>query len=141
MKSMRIFSYSLLSISLILLLFSSCSTSEKKVVEQKLEVNGGTLYFTENVDSAQAIQLADFLAKDNLYFDGTQRTVKLDKKGDTFLFMAKLDDKAAADSNYIVPYKAMGKIISQQVLTYQPVEVHLCNEKFETVRRIPFTMR
>ena len=53
----------------------------------KLEFNGGELYYTKNVNEAEARKLGEYLVNEK-FFDGAKKTIQLDKSGDTYLFRA-----------------------------------------------------
>lgn len=103
-----------------------------------MEFNNGELYYTSHVEQQDAYELGKFLEKDNFYFDGRPKSVQLDKKVDTYIFRAVVLQGVDKDTSNIMPFKALGIMLSKEVFNGAPVDMEMCNEKFKTLRRIPF---
>ncbi|MGZ5244405.1 MAG: hypothetical protein ACXWW0_10925, partial [Bacteroidia bacterium] len=114
-------------------LIVSCSDYGKK-----LQFNNGELYYTSKINEQEALELGNFLAKDNLYFDGRPKSVQLDKKDDTYIFRAVVLKDAEKDTSNISPFIDLGIILSKEVFDNAPVDMEMCDEKFNTLRSIPF---
>jgi preprotein translocase subunit SecF len=100
---------------------------------EKLEFNGGELYHTENVTEAEAKKLGEYLVKEQ-FFDGKEKTVQLDKQGGTYQFkMVVIEDKRNDDSTLEL-FKTFASQISADVFDNAPTELHVCNEKLETLK-------
>lgn len=100
---------------------------------EKLEYNGGEIYYTKNVTEAEAKKLGEYLVKQE-FFDGKEKTVQLDKQGGTYQFrMVVVEDKRNDESTLEI-FKTFASQISAAVFDKAPVEIHVCNEKLETLK-------
>lgn len=104
---------------------------------EKLEFNGGELYYTEGVSEEEANKLGDYLVKEG-YFDGEEKSVQLQKDGDHFVFRAVIQEDYMEDENIAKVFEVVGAQISQAVFNGAPVDVHLTDEYLETKKTIPF---
>ena len=114
-------------IALGLLNIISCSAKEKK-----LTFNGGDLYYSSQVTEADAKKLGNYLVEDK-FFDGTQKTAKLDKNGETYEFRMVLKD-AENVREVMKTYPAVAKKLSEQVFHGKKVAIHLCDDGFKTLQ-------
>lgn len=100
---------------------------------EKLEFNGGELYYTKNVTEAEAKKLGEYLVKEEFY-DGKEKTVQLDKEGGTYQFrMVVVEDKRNDESTLEI-FKTFASQISKDVFNDAPVEVHVCDENLKTLK-------
>ncbi len=100
---------------------------------EKLEFNGGELYYTKNVAEAEARKLGEYLVKEEFY-DGKEKTVQLDKEGGTYQFrMVVIEDKRNDESTLEI-FKTFASQLSTDVFNDAPVEVHVCDEKLKTLK-------
>jgi hypothetical protein len=122
----------------IILFFGLILTSCEKNYGTKLEFNHGELYYTKNVQEAEAKKLGEFLQKDNIYFDGRPKSVQIDKDSSGYIFRAVVLKGIEKDTSNILPFSALGLMLSAEVFNHAPVTVEMCDEKFDTLRSIPF---
>ena len=113
-------------------LIQSCSKNT-----DKLKFNNSELYFTKEVQKADAQKLGEYLLKEG-FFNEEQRTVKLDKKENIWNFKMVVKKGADEDDQYIYLFGLFSEQLSKSVFNNAPVDIYLCNEKFETLRIIPF---
>jgi hypothetical protein len=113
-------------IAVALLTIISCSAGDKK-----LTFNGGDLYYTPQVTEADAKKLGNYLVDDK-FFDGTQKTVKLNKSEGTYEFRMVLKD-VENDRGAPKRYSIVARQMSEQVFNGQKVIIHLCDDKFKTI--------
>lgn len=107
---------------------SGCDTFGKKLTFKK-----GELYYTENVDQAQAQKLGEFFVDKGYFTDRKPVSVQLDRKKGTFqVRMAVVDDYKSKKAVYPKSYELMAAMISQQVFDGQPVEIHLTDDRLKT---------
>ena len=100
-----------------------------------LEFNGGEIYYTRSVTEADVRKLGDYLVKQGV-FDGTTRAMQLNKTGSTFevrVIVKKGTENNAALTDF---FKALGKDLRDNVFKGSTVVVHVCDEKFTTLRVI-----
>lgn len=102
---------------------------------EKLEYNGGEVYYTDNVTKQEAQKLGEYLVKEN-FFDGKPKTVQLDKSGSTYQFRMVVQKEKQNDEATANIMKLFAGQISSDVFDNAPVEMHICNEKLETLKVI-----
>ena len=99
----------------------------------KLEINGGELYYTANITADEAQTLGDYLVEAN-FFDGQRKSVQLDKSGSTYQFRLVVKPEFRNDKSYHKLGKLFAKELSANVFNDEPVEIHICDENFKTIR-------
>jgi hypothetical protein len=110
-------------------LFSSCNSG----YGEKLMFEKGELFFTKNVEKSEAEKLGEYLLI-NGYFDSqVSKSVQLDKKNGVYQFRAVVQSGKETDELTQMSFAVLGAYIKQDVFANQPFEVHLCNEKLETL--------
>ena len=100
---------------------------------EKLEFNGGDLYYTKNVTEAEAKKLGEYLVKQE-FFDGKEKTVQLDKEGGTYQFRMVVIKEKRNDDSTLEIFKTFASQISKDVFNDAPVELHVCDENLKTVK-------
>ncbi len=110
-----------------LLVLSGCGQGYGK----RLEFKGGELYYTSRVTKQQAQKLGEYLVEQG-FFDGTRKSIQLDKRGDTYLFRAVM--KKDAQDNEVTQrlFQVFAAELSLRVFDGSPVEIHLCDERLRT---------
>jgi hypothetical protein len=99
----------------------------------KLEFNGGELYYTANVTADEAQKLGDSLVEWGV-FDGERKSVQLDKSDSTYQFRAVIKTELRNDKSYAKKLKLFAAQLSSEVFDEEPVEIHICDENFKTIR-------
>ena len=99
----------------------------------KLEINGGELFYTANITADEAQTLGDYLVEGN-FFDGKRKSVQLDKSGSTYQFRMVVKPELRNDKSYRETCKLAAKDFSTNVFNDEPVEIHICDENFKTIR-------
>lgn len=102
---------------------------------EKLEFNGGELYYTKNVTEAEAKKLGEYLVKEGFY-DGKMKTVQLDKEGGTYQFRMVVIEEKRNDESTLEIFKTFASQISKDVFADAPVEIHVCDENLKTLKVI-----
>lgn len=103
----------------------------------KLEVNGGEVYYKEGASEADAQKLGDFLNEIG-YFNGEEKSVQLQKEGNRFIFRAVIQEEYMDDPKIASAFEIIGAQISKLVFDGAPVDVHLTDEYLETKKTVPF---
>ncbi len=116
------------------LLFLACSGYGKKLDYKSTEV-----YYTSKVKKADAEKLGDYLLSSK-FADGGEKSVQLtkDEKTNTFVFRMVTTKEAAESKMYEAVFKIFAKTISDSVFNKQPVDFHVCNNTFKTLKVIAF---
>ena len=100
---------------------------------EKLEYNGGELYYTKNVTEAEAKKLGDYMVKEGFY-DGTKKSVQLDKSGSTYQFRMVVVKDKQTDPATAAAMKNIANELSQNVFNNAPTEVHICDDQLKTLQ-------
>jgi hypothetical protein len=118
-------------IGIALLKITSCNNHGKK-----LTFNGGELYYTSQVAEAEAKKLGEYLVKEK-FFDGTSKTVQLNKNGANYEFRMVMIKDGEKAPNTVETFTAVSKELSDNVFNGGKVVVHLCDDHLKTLRVIP----
>lgn len=119
-------------ISLVFLL--ACNGYGKKLQYQKTEV-----YYTDKVEKTDAEKLGDFLVKSE-FAGENEKSIQLSKDDKTgnYQFRMVTTKEAAESETYKAIFKIYAKQISDSVFNKQPVDFHICDNTFKTLKVIPF---
>jgi hypothetical protein len=118
-------------IGIALLRITSCNNYGKK-----LTFNGGELYYTSQVAETDAKKLGEYLVKEK-FFDGTRKTVQLNKNGGTYEFRIVMIKDGEKATNTVETFTSVSKELSENVFDGSKVVVHLCDDHLKTLRVIP----
>lgn len=110
------------------LLLASCSN-----YGTKLDFNGVELYYTKNVEEADANKLGKYLV-DTEFADGNEKSVQLNKKGSTWEFRLVVKKGMDQDEEYVAIAKEFAAQLSADVFDNEQVDIHLCDDKLKTLR-------
>ncbi|MBA2499984.1 MAG: hypothetical protein H0V30_09685 [Chitinophagaceae bacterium] len=121
---------------MLILSFVHCSNYGDKVTKEHVDV-----FYKKGIEEVQAQQTADLL----YYIDTTYnqniaetKSFQLLKQKDTVTFrMVVVKEKLAGvdDESFL----AISNLISENVFDKQPVNIELTDNKFNTLRKLPFT--
>jgi serine/threonine-protein kinase len=100
-----------------------------------LRFKAGALYYTNAVTENDAQKLGEFLVNER-FFDDQPKEVILTKSGDTFAVHFRVKPEFQLDTDYHRLIGITGAEISRKVFDKAPVVVHLCDEKFKTLKQI-----
>ncbi len=98
-----------------------------------MEFNGGQLFYTSSVTKDETIRLGEYLVEADL-FDGKPKTAQIDKSGDTYKFRIVARRGAERNPLFMFRFQQIGANLSENVFGGAPVEVHICDNNFRTVR-------
>ena len=117
-----------------LVLFYACSGYGKKLQYQKTEV-----YYTDKVEKIEAEKLGDFLVRSE-FADGNEKSIQLSKDDKTnhYTFRMVTTKEAIESKSYQTIFKLYAKQISDSVFNKHPVDFHICDNTFKTLKVIPF---
>ena len=115
-------------------LFFACSGYGEKLQYNKTEV-----YYTDNVEKTEAEKLGDFLISSG-FAGENEKSVQLSKNEETgnYQFRMVTTEEAANSESYQTIFKMFARQISDSVFNKKPVDFHVCNNTFETLKVIPF---
>lgn len=117
-----------------LIFFFSCSGYGKKLQYQKTE-----LYYTDLIEKEEAERLGDFLVSSQ-FVGENEKSVQLSKneKNNHYQFRMVTTKEAAESESYEAIFKIYAKQISDSVFNKKPVDFHICDNTFNTLKEIPF---
>lgn len=94
------------------------------------------LFYTESIEKDIAEKLGNFLVE-NGFFKGEGLQAQITQKGETYQFKYVIMQGYEKDNEYHNTVAVFAELISGLVLSGQKVEIHLCNDFFETLKVIP----
>lgn len=126
MKILRIL-VAVVLVAVALLRIASCGSYGKK-----LTFNGGELYYTSHVTAADATKLGEYLTKEK-FFDGTRKTVQLNKNDGTYEFRMVVLSGVEKEPDTVKKFSAVSRELSENVFNGAKVAVHLCDDRLKTL--------
>ncbi len=102
---------------------------------KKMTYNQSELYYTSSVTEAEAKKLGDYLLKEK-FFEGDAKSVQLTKEKDVYEFRAVIKKEYINNAEYEKIFKEFDDLVSKDVFDSKPVEMHLCDQYFTTVKVI-----
>jgi len=115
-------------------LIISCSGYGKKLQFSKTEV-----YYTSVITKDEAQKLGEYLVSSG-FADGNGKSVQLtkNKSNKNYVFRMVTSKKAMKDSTYDFIFQLMAKQLSDSVFNGNPVDFHVCDDTFKTVKELNF---
>lgn len=115
-------------------IFVNCSGYGEKLQYGKTEV-----YFTSKVEKKEAEKLGDFLVSSG-FAGENEKSVQLSKndKNGNYEFRMVTTKEAAESDSYEAIFKVYAKQISDSVFQQKPVDFHVCDNTFNTLKVIAF---
>jgi hypothetical protein len=101
-----------------------------------LKVNQADLYYTSAVSIEDAARLQNFLIQSKICGD-KQISMQLTKSGKMLQFRMVVKPGFDKDESYLSTVQEMGATLSAHVFGGVPLEVHLCDDQFRTLRVVP----
>ena len=115
------------------IILSSCTNNGKEK-----EFNGVQLFYTSSITESEANSLGNYLVKSE-FADGEQKTVQLNKSGNTYEFRMVVKTGIEQDQEYCDLGKLMAAEISSEVFNGKQVDTHFCDENLKTLKVLPMT--
>ena len=117
-----------------LILLTACSGYGKK-----LEYNDTEVYYTSEVTQQEAEDLGEYLVRSK-FANGKSKSVQItkDKETNHYVFRMVTTPEAAENKMYEALFKAVAIQISDSVFNKNPVDFHVCNNTFKTLKDFPF---
>lgn len=115
----------------VIMLFQS-----RYVPQQKIQVMGSDLYYTQTVTKSEAEKLGNYLSSQGFFTEGNRVAVKLDKKADTYEFSLIVDQSKLNDEDIAEIFQYMSMELSQNVFDNHKVDIELCDNTFKSLKTI-----
>jgi hypothetical protein len=104
---------------------------------KSIDLSGGShLYYTSAVTEAEAQKLAQHLNKDFVNKSDHPIDFQLNRTGDRYELRVVVKEGAENDPNVSL-FQLYAMIVSHEVFGDAPVDVHLCDRSFKTIRVLP----
>jgi hypothetical protein len=100
---------------------------------QKVMFNGGELYYTSSVSEPEARKVGEHLVKTR-FFDGSPKSVQITRSNGTHQFRMVVIKGMQTNPQFVQTATQFGKELSRDVFGGELVEVHLCDEYFNTLK-------
>jgi hypothetical protein len=113
--------------------YASSAFGRRAEFGQRMEVNGGELYYTSVVTEAEARKVGGFLRRVRL-FDGQRNTAQLDKQEGVYLVRLVVQQWAQDNPEQVATAAQLCKQLSEEVFLTDRVAVHLCDDRLKTVK-------
>ena len=114
---------------LIIPVLISCGQGYGKLIKY----GSDELYYTSSVSAAQASMLGEYLLEYE-FFTNQGVSVQLNKVADTYEFRMIVKEGLDKDQDFIEIAKLMSAELSYDVFDDAQVDIHLCDEYFNTLR-------
>ena len=95
--------------------------------------DGVQLWYTSIITEKEADAMGNYLIESG-FSDGMEKTVQLNKSGNTYEFRMVVKTGIEQDQEYAELGKLLATEISTFVFNREPVDVHFCDENFKTLR-------
>jgi|GEM_PF-5163060 len=99
----------------------------------RLTFNGGELFYTNKTTKAEATRLGNYLVKTG-FFNGDFKSVQLTREGRWYQVRMVVKTGNENDLQFLELVKVFATELSREVFDGQPVEIHLCDPYFKTLR-------
>lgn len=106
---------------------------------EKLQYSKTDVYYTSKVDKAEAEKLGEYLLSSGFAGDN-EKSIQLSKNDENgnYEFRMVTTKEASESETYEAIFKLYAEQISDSVFNGKPVDFHICNNTFETLKVIPF---
>lgn len=107
-----------------------------KVLPQsaKLIYGKGELYYTAPLDLSEAQALGEWLMQSGFFGEDRAASVHFSREQSGYQLRFVIDPSRAIDSEMTAAFVALSRAIAQQVLGGAAILVHLCDQKFHTLK-------
>ena len=119
------------AVAMTMLLTAGCNARGKKLTEGECE-----LYYKKPVTESEAEGVLDVLEDDGSC-DDDRKSFQLRKEGKTYEFRMVVKKGLEDDDNVIAAAKFASARLADKVFDGDKVDVHLCDNTFETLRVVP----
>ena len=93
------------------------------------------LYYTKNIDTSTVKKLGEFLRQSG-FFQSKGLRAQITKSGGVYQFKYVINKGYDKDNTYRATVRAFGKLISENVFNNQRVDMHLCDDDFNTLATV-----
>lgn len=108
------------------------------IPEQMKKVNNDELYYTKNISMQELDKLEDYLSHEVLANDNFRISAKIDKQSNFYILSFVYDQQMLNDPEIISYFKLLGENLSKDVFDNNLVEIHLCDDVFNTLKVIRY---
>ena len=107
---------------------------------KKLEFNKTEVFYTSDVTKEEAQKLGAYLVRSE-FADGIEKSVQLakNKTSNNYIFRMVTSDEAANNEIYETIFRLMAQQLSDSVFNGKPVDFHVCDNTFKTLKELNFS--
>lgn len=102
---------------------------------KRLEFNRGQLFYTSSVTETESNRLGEYLLNKG-FFSGQPVSAQINKVDTTYEFRFVIREGYETSNELISTSREFAHLLSQDVFNSAPVNIHLCNDNFETIKVI-----
>ncbi len=113
--------------------FKTLKTFYYKDLQKVVKAKATDVMYSANVTDEIAQKTADFLVEYG-YSDDRAKTVSIEKTDAGYQFKAVVKEGAEKENANVVVFKLLRDIMKDSVFGGKPLEMHLCNDKLETLK-------
>ena len=113
--------------------FKTLKTFYYKDLQKVVKAKATDVMYSANVTDEIAQKTADFLVEYG-YSDDRAKTVSIEKTDAGYQFKAVVKPGAEKEEANVVVFKLLRDIMKDSVFGGKPLEMHLCNDKLETLK-------
>jgi hypothetical protein len=113
--------------------FKTLKTFYYKDLQKVVKAKATDVMYSATVPDEIAQKTADFLVEYG-YSDDRAKTVSIEKTDTGYQFKAVVKEGAEKDNANVVVFKLLRDIMKDSVFGGKPLEMHLCNDKLETLK-------
>ncbi len=111
------------------IIFTGCGPSE-----EVLRVGKASIYYSKDIRASEVISLGDHLKATGFFKEGVASTIRLVGKDTIIQFKMPVRDGIEQDNSATDALRMFASSLSHEVFHGKRVEIHACNDKFETRR-------
>lgn len=106
---------------------------------KKLQYNKTEVYYTGKVDKAEAEKLGEYLVRSG-FAGENEKSIQLSKNDENgnYQFRMVTSQEARDNEMYKTIFKLYAQQLSDSVFNEKPVDFHICDNTFTTLKVIPF---
>ena len=126
----------IISLATVVVLFFALTSCQN--FGTRLPFKAGELFYTKNVNPAEAHKVGDYLTGIGFFDDKSKISMQLDKVGETYLLKMCTKKEYYKDTSRDEAIRTVGTMVSTFALDKKPVDFYLCDDTFGTIRILKF---
>jgi len=104
----------------------------------RIKYGNDELYYTDAVTEEEALELGEYLVNTGFFNEENKGSAQLTKEDNVYQFRVVVNESAVDDIEYIKTAGMFAAHISNDVFGDKLLEIHLCNNGFETLQVVTY---